>query len=202
MSACRMNQQEPLGELPKLRLLDEAGQPFDERIHAIFLPLEMRFRLKFNTIQDESILRNLFDRAGQLYFKEEQQGMRIERPEGLAWTILNNLGVSELRRSEERVINGSVAGTAGEKTLLAMSTGVGTPEQIVNQVYAKQIYAQLSELEQRCATLKTLGFSSGEVASALSISTAAVDKMMQRIRDRFRHSSSNGRKSRSGGSSS
>ena len=105
-----MNQQEPLGELPKLRLLDEAGQPFDERIHAIFLPLEMRFRLKFNTIQEESILRNLFDRAGQLYFKEEQLGTRIERPDGLAWTILNNLGISELRRSEEKVINGSVAG--------------------------------------------------------------------------------------------
>lgn len=197
-----MNQQEPLGALPKLRLLDEAGRPFDERIQAIFLPLEVRFRLKFNTIQDESILRNLFDRAGQLYFKEEQQGARIERPEGLAWTILNNIGISELRRSEEKVINGSVAGVAGEKVLLALSTGSGTPEQIVNQIYAKQIYAQLSELEQRCATLKTLGFSSGEVASALSMTTASVDKMMQRIRDRFRGSSGAGKKSQSGGSSS
>jgi hypothetical protein len=197
-----MNQQEPLGALPKLRLLDEAGRPFDERIHGIFLPLEMRFRLKFNAIRDETILRNLFDRAGQLYFRQEQQGEPIERPEGLAWTILNNLGVSELRRSEEKVINGTVAGVAGEKALLAMSTSVGTPEQVINQVYAKQIYAQLSELEQRCATLKTLGFSSGEVAIALSTSIAAVDKMMQRIRDRFRSLSSNGRNSRSGGLSS
>ncbi len=197
-----MNQQEPLGALPKLRLLDEAGQPFDERIHAIFLPLEMRFRLKFNAIQDETIFRNLFDRAGQLFFKEEQMGERIERPEGLAWTILNNLGISELRRSEEKVINGSVAGIAGEKVLLAISAGNGTPEQIVNQVYAKQIYAQLSELEQRCATLKTLGFSSGEVASALSMTTASVDKMMQRMRDRFRGSPNGGKKSRSGGGSS
>lgn len=202
MSACRMNQQKPLGELPKLKLLDEAGQPFDERIHAIFWPLEIRFRLKFNTIRDESILRNLFDRASQRYFKEEQQGTGIERPEGLAWTILNNIGVSELRRSEEKVINGSVAGIAGEKVLLALSTGSGTPDQIVNQIYAKQIYAQLSELEQRCATLKTLGFSSGEVASALSMTTASVDKMMQRIRDRFRGSSGAGKSSRSGGSSS
>lgn len=202
MSACRMNQQEPLGELPKLRLLDEAGQPFDERIHAIFLPLEMRFRMRFSTIRDESILRNLFDRAGQLYFKEEQHGARIERPEGLAWTILNNLGISELRRSEEKVVNGSVAGVAGEKVLLSLSTGNGTPEQIFNQVYAQQIYVQLSELEQRCATLKTLGFTSGEVASALSTTTAAVDKMMQRIRDRFRGSSGASGKSRSGGLSS
>lgn len=202
MSACRMNQQEPLGELPKLLLLDEAGQPFDERIHAIFWPLEIRFRLKFNTIRDESILRNLFDRASQLYFKEEQRGTKIERPEGLAWTILNNVGVSELRRSEEKVINESVAGIAGEKVLLALSTGSGTPEQIVNQIYAKQIYAQLGELEQRCATLKTLGFSSGEVASALSMTTTSVDKIMQRLRDRFRGSSGAGKKSRSGGSSS
>lgn len=197
-----MNRQEPLGARPKLRLLDEAGQPFEERIHAIFLPLEMRFRLKFNAIQDETILRNLFDRAGQLYFKEEQQGERIERPEGLAWTILNNLAISELRRSEEKVINGSVAGNAGEKVLLALSTGRGTSEQIVNQVYAKQIYARLSETEQRCATLKTLGFSSGEVARALSMTTTSVDKMMQRMRDRFRGSSHGGKKSRLGGLSS
>lgn len=100
------------------------------------------------------------------------------------------------------MINESVAGIAGEKVLLALSTGSGTPEQIVNQIYAKQIYAQLSELEQRCATLKTLGFSSGEVASALSMTTTSVDKIMQRLRDRFRGSSGAGKKSRSGGSSS
>lgn len=197
-----MNQQEPLGELPKLRLLDEAGQPFDERIHAIFLPLEMRFRLRFSTIRDESILRNLFDRAGQLYAKEELQGKRIESPEGLAWTILGNLAISELRRSEEKVINGSFSGIAGEKVLLALSASSGTPEQIVNHVYAKEIYAQLSEVEQRCATLKTLGFSSSEVASALSMSAASIDKMMQRIRDRFRTSPDSREKSESGGSSS
>lgn len=202
MSACRMNQQEPLGALPKLRLLDEAGRPFEERIQAIFLRLEVRFRCRFNTIQDESVLRNLFDRAGQLYFRQEQQGAPIERPEALAWTILNNIGISELRRSEERVINGSVAGIAGEKVLLSLSAGSGTPEQIVNQIYAKQIYAQLSELEQRCATLKTLGFSSGEVASALSMTSASVDKMMQRIRDRFRGTVQAGKNSQSKGASS
>lgn len=197
-----MNQQEPLGALPKLRLLDEAGRPFEERIQAIFLRLEVRFRCRFNTIQDESVLRNLFDRAGQLYFRQEQQGAPIERPEALAWTILNNIGISELRRSEERVINGSVAGIAGEKVLLSLSAGSGTPEQIVNQIYAKQIYAQLSELEQRCATLKTLGFSSGEVASALSMTSASVDKMMQRIRDRFRGTVQAGKNSQSKGASS
>ncbi|MBN9657112.1 MAG: sigma-70 family RNA polymerase sigma factor [Acidobacteria bacterium] len=197
-----MKQQEPLGPLPKLKLLDEAGRPLSERIHAIFAPLETRFRLKFNTIQDESILRNLFDRAGQLYFKEEQTSQRIERPEGLAWTILNNLAISELRRSEEKVINGSIAGVAGEKVLRAISAGNGSPEQIVNQVYARQIFAQLSELEQQGATLKTLGFTSEEVATALSMTTAAVDKMMQRIRDRFRGSSGSEKSSRTGGSSS
>ncbi len=131
------------------------------------------------------MIRNLFDRAGQIYCKQEQL-QRIEHPEGFAWKLLNNLAVSELRRSEERVKCGSVAGPAGEKRLSTMASCSGTSEQLLNHVYAREIYDQLSRVEQRCATLRTLGYTSGEVAGALLLTTAAVDKIMQRLRDRFR----------------
>lgn len=181
-----MKQQEPLGPLPKLRLVDEAGQPLSERIHAIFLPLETRFRLRFRAIDDEAVVRNLFDQAAQIYAKQDIAGQTIDKPEGFAWKVLCNLAISILRRSEEMVINSSVNGLSGERVLVALSAVNGTPDQIVNQVYAREIFEQLSEIEQRCATLKTLGFSSSSVAKALNMTTGSVDKIMQRIRDRHR----------------
>ncbi len=197
-----MKQQEPLEPLPKLKLLDEAGQPLSERIHAIFLPLETRFRLKFKAIDDDAVVRNLFDQAAQIYSKQESAGPTIDKPEGFAWKVLCNLATSALRRSEERVMNGSVDGLSGERVLAALSAVTGTPEQIVNQVYAREIFEELSEVEQRCATLKTLGFSSSSVGKTLNMTTSSVDKMMQRIRDRFRARPVDGQKSSSGGSSS
>ena len=197
-----MKQQEPLGPLPKLELLDEAGQPLSERVQSAFLPLEARFRIKFKAIGDEAVIRNLFDRAGQIFSKQENDGRRIEKPEAFAWTVLSNLANSELRRSEQKVQNGSIAGIAGEKVLFSLSAATGTPDQIVNQVYANEIFQQLSESEQRCATLKTIGFSSAAVAKALNMTTPAVDKVMQRIRDRFRTKLRDGERSNSGGASS
>lgn len=197
-----MKQQEPLGPLPALKLLDEAGQPFDERIHAIFLPLETRFRLKFKAICDEAVVRNLFDRAAQIYAKQEASAQPIDKPEGFAWKVLCNLATSVLRRSEEKVVSASVNGLSGEKVLVALSAVAGTPDQIVNQVYAREVFEQLTEVQQRCATLKTLGFSSSSIAKALNMTTGSVDKMMQRIRDRFRARSVDGQNHSRGGSSS
>lgn len=197
-----MKQQEPLGPLPELKLLDEAGQPLSKQIHAIFLPLEPRFRLKFKAIADEAVVRNLFDQAAQIYAKQQTSGQDINKPEGFAWRVLCNLATSLLRRSEEKVMNGSVHGLSGEKVLVALSSVTGTPDQIVNQVYAREIFEQLSETEQRCATLKTIGFSSDAVAKTLNMTTGSVDKMMQRIRDRFRSRGDGGQKSGGGGSSS
>lgn len=202
MSASRMKQQEPLGPLPKLILLDEAGQPFSERIHAVFLPLESRFRLRFKAIDDDAVVRNLFDKAAQIYAKQSIAGNAIDRPEGFAWRVLCNLAISALRSSEKMVANGSVNGPSGERVLGAITALTGTPDQIVNQVYAREVFEQLSEAEQRCATLKTLGFSSSSVAKALNMTIGSVDKMMQRIRDRHRTWPKDQQVPSSGGSSS
>jgi len=181
-----MKQQDPLSSSPKLHLLDETGQPLRDQIQAIILPLENRFRLKFSGIHDDATVRNLFDLAGQLYSKRELTGPTIEKPEGFAWKILCNLAASEMRRSEEKIVNGSVSGVEGDKVLRQLSGGPVSENQIVNQIYAREMFEQLSETEQRCATLKTLGFSSVDVARALNMTTVSVDKLMQRLRDRFR----------------
>ena len=181
-----MKQQDPLSSSPKLHLLDETGQPLRDQIQAIIFPLENRFRLKFSGIQDDATVQNLFDRAGQLYSQRELTGPKIEKPEGFAWKILCNLATSELRRSEEQIVHGSVSGVARDKVLRRLSTGSVTEDQLVNRIYAKEMFEQLSETEQRCATLKTLGFRSVDVARALNMTTFSVDKLMQRLRDRFR----------------
>jgi len=112
-------------------------------------------------------------------------GRGIDKPEALAWKILCNLAISELRRSEEMVANGSIAGGTAERKLLAAS-GADAPEAIYARIHAEQIYSQMNERERLCAVLKTVGYTSAGVAEALKMTPAGVDKMMQRLRDRIR----------------
>lgn len=182
----RMKQRESLEPVPELELIDEVGQPLSSTLQATFRPLQERFRRKFRTIRDDAVIHNLFDRAAQRYARELAAGRMVERPEAFAWKILCNLGISELRRSEEIVANRSVASRPAEQTLLVASASAGGPEAIYARVYARQLYSQMSERERVCAVLKTVGYSSSGVAMALKMTPAGVDKMMQRLRDRIR----------------
>jgi DNA-directed RNA polymerase specialized sigma24 family protein len=181
-----MKQRESLQPVPIFELLDEGGRPFASSLQTMFRPLQVRFRRHFASIRDEAIIHNLLDRAAQRFFREVEAGARIDHPEALAWRILQNLAVSELRRSEEIVSNGSLAGVAAERTLMAVESNVETAEEIHARIHAKQIYSQLSQKERLCAVLKTAGYTSAGVAKALRMTPGGVDKMMQRVRDRIR----------------
>ena len=193
-----MKQRESSQPVPIFELLDEAGRPFSASFQAIFRPLQARFRCQFRSIRDEAIIHNLLDKAAQRYARELESGTSIGHPEALAWRIISNLGVSELRRSEEIVSNSSLAGLAGERTLLATESTVETPEEIYARIHANQIYSQLSEKELHCAVLKTAGYTSARVAKELNMTAGGVDKMMQRVRDRVRIAAANSEKLRGG----
>lgn len=160
----------------------------------MFRPLQARFRREFRTIRDEAIIHNILDKAAQRYVREAEAGTRIEHPEAFAWRTIQNLAVSELRRSEEVVSSGSVAGPVGERTLLATESTEETAEQIYARIHASQIYSQLSEKERRCAVLKTAGYNSARVGQELKISAGGVDKMMQRLRERIRNAAAESEK--------
>ncbi len=181
-----MKQRESFAPEPTFELIDEVGHPLSSTLQATFQPLQARFRRRFRSIRDDAVIHNLFDRAAQRYARELASGRRIEKPEALAWKILCNLAVSELRRSEEMVANGTLSGGAAERTLGSESSAVGTPEEIYARIHAEQLYAQMSERERLCAVLKTVGYTSAGVAEVLRMTPAGVDKMMQRLRDRIR----------------
>jgi len=182
----RMMQDESPDPSPTFQLLDEAGQPLSATTQAVFLRLEQRFREHFPTLNDPAVVRNLFDRAGQQYARMLGNGEQVEKPEALAWKILRNLGTSELRRSEQRVSNGTVHGDAVDRLLENRVSEYGTPQQSFAIVHASEILAQLNATERKCITLKSVGWTSVEVGKELQMTAAAVDKMMQRIRDRCR----------------
>ncbi len=181
-----MKQRESFAPVPTFELIDEVGQPLSSTLQATFRPLQTRFRRRFRSIRDDAVIHNLFDRAAQRYARELAAGRGIDKPEALAWKILCNLAISELRRSEELVANGSIAGGAAERRLLAACSGAGAPEAIYARIHAEQIYSQMNERERLCAVLKTVGYTSAGVAEALKMTPAGVDKMMQRLRDRIR----------------
>ena len=198
----RMKDHEAPEPSPKLHLLDEAGQPVSAQIQSVFLPLERRFRQNFHLIQDDAVIRNLFDRAGQQFAEIVNCGKPIEKPEALAWTILYRLAVSELRRSEHLVANGSVPSALADKVLENLVSNIGTAGQTFARIYARELAESLSEPERICATLKVLGWSSAEIGKHLKMKASAVDKLMQRLRDRCQGNLTNGRKPPSGGESS
>ena len=104
-----MKQRESFAPVPTFELIDEVGQPLSSTLQATFRPLQKRFRRRFRSIRDDAVIHNLFDRAAQRYARELAAGRGIDKPEALAWKILCNLAISELRRSEEMVANGSIA---------------------------------------------------------------------------------------------
>lgn len=193
-----MKQRESSQPVPIFVLLDEAGCPFASSLQAIFRPLQARFRSQFRSIRDEAIIHNLLDQAAQHYAREVEAGKRILQPEAYAWTILCNLGVSELRRSEVIVSNGSLGGAVGERVLLAQTASVESPEAIHARIHAKEIYAQLSERERPCTTLKVAGYTSVVIARVLEMTPGGVDKLMQRLRDRIRSAAVESKKVRGG----
>ena len=132
----RMMQDESPDPSPKFQLLDEAGQPLSATTQAVFVRLEQRFREYFPTLNDPAVVRNLFDRAGQQYARMLSNGEQVEKPEALAWKILQNLGTSELRRSEQRVFNGTVHGDAADRLLENLVSEYGTPQQSFAIVHA------------------------------------------------------------------
>jgi DNA-directed RNA polymerase specialized sigma24 family protein len=95
-----------------------------------------------------------------------------------------------------------VPSALADKVLENRVSNIGTAGQTFARIYARELAESLSEPERICATLKVLGWSSAEIGKHLKMKASAVDKLMQRLRDRCQGNLANGRKPPSGGESS
>jgi len=172
--------------LRKLGLLDANGKPLDERLHKALNDLLPRFRRRFPAIQDEVEITEVFEEAARRIEKRERQSGPIEKLRGYAWKALESIGVSAHRRSTMQVRLKRVESRTGPDIVSRLPASDGSVEQIERDILLREIEASLTPEEARIFHLKALGFSSDEIAQHRGSSVNSVDKVMSRLKHKFR----------------
>jgi DNA-directed RNA polymerase specialized sigma24 family protein len=172
--------------LRKLGLLDANGKPLDERLHKALNDLLPRFRRRFPAIQDEVEITDVFEEAARRIEKRERQSGPIEKLRGYAWKALASIGVSAYRRSTMQVRLKQVEAKSGPDIVSRLQAWDGSVQQIERGILLREIEAHLTLEEARIFNLKGLGFSSDEIARLRGSSVNSVDKVMSRLKQKFR----------------
>jgi DNA-directed RNA polymerase specialized sigma24 family protein len=172
--------------LRKLGLLDEKGQPVDDRTYAIFDRLVLRFRRHFPSILDEAVFLRIFETAAWRFLRHERSRGPLAKPHGYAWKVLHSVAVSESRGP-------SIEGhrfQANERTAATFVSMLpaqhGTPEEIDNQVLLNEMREQLKPEEWLVLSAHLGGYSSRQIGRWRGRSPEAVDVMLSRIRKKLR----------------
>lgn len=168
----------------KIPLVGSNGQPLPERIQRALHDLLPRFNRWF-PLQDEAVVIGLLERAGQRIKEKERKSGPVESLHGFAWTVLHNLGVSELRLSRSKVQLESIGSEEGERLMSYMSSDQHATA-IEERLAIEQALAQVTELERRVALLKVAQFTSAEIAEQLGSTDRAVDQAYFRVRHKLK----------------
>ena len=169
----------------KIPLVGSDGQPLPERIQRALHDLLPRFNRWF-PLQDEAVVTGLLEQAGQRIKEKERKSGPVESLHGFAWTVLHNLGVSELRLSRSKVQLESVGSEEGELLMSFMSSDQNGPTAIEERLAIEQALAQVTELERRVALLKAAQFTSAEIAEQMGSTDRAVDQAYFRVRHKLK----------------
>ena len=172
--------------LRKLGFLGADGKPLDERLSKVLNALLPRFRRRFPAIQDDVEVTEAFEEAARRITKRERASGPIEKLGGYAWKALESIGVSVHRRSAMQIRVNRVESRTGPEIVSRLEAWEGSAEQIERDILLREIEATLTPEEARIFHLKSLGFSSEEIAKSRGSSVNSVDKVMSRLKQKFR----------------
>ena len=172
--------------LRKFGLLGADGKLPEDRLLKALNDLLPRFRRRFPAIQDEVEITEVFEEAVRRIQKRERQAGPIEKLRGYAWKALECIGVSFHRRSTMQVHVKRVESRTGPEIVSKLRALDGSAEQIERDILLREIESSLTPEEARIFHLKALGFSSEEIAKVRGSSVNSVDKVMSRLKQKFR----------------
>ena len=172
--------------LRKLGLLDANGKPLEGRLLKALSDLMPRFKRRFPAIQDEVEITNVFEEVVRRIEKHENQSGPLEKLHGYAWKALESVGLSAQRRGSMRVWLRRTESRTGPDIVSRLQAWDGSVEQIEQTVLLHEVEAQMTEEEAWIFHLKSMGFSSDDIARRRGSSVNAVDKVMSRLRHKFR----------------
>ena len=177
---------EPMESVGKQTLLDADGLPLDPRIAGVLRELLPRFRNRFLTLDDEVLVSEVFEEAGQRIRDCEAASGPVNNLRAYAWTTVVNVARSRLRLSSMRMARATLDSKASQAVLGAMKSRDGTAEQIEADILLEEVLATLTAEERALCMRKQSGFSSREIAKEQGTSVARVDTLFYRIKRKFR----------------
>jgi RNA polymerase sigma factor (sigma-70 family) len=177
---------EPMESVSKQALLDADGLPLDPRIAGVLRELLPRFRNRFLTLDDEVLVTEIFEEAGQRIRDCETASGPVNNLKAYAWTTVVNVARSRLRHSSMRMARATLDSKASQAVLGTMKSHDGTPEQIEADILLEELLATLTAEERVLCMRKQSGFSSREIAREQGTSVARVDTLFYRIKRKFR----------------
>ena len=168
------------------RLLDERGNPLSTRVESALRSLVPKFRRQFPAVQDELDLTEILEKAGHRIAAREQRSGPIEKLHAYAWVTLRSVVMSWMRRSSHRLTQQTINSDAAEALLSTLPASSGTAKQIEQHVLLHEAMQSLSESEWIVCNLKMMGYSSEQIARRRHTSTAAVDMIFSRAKQKLR----------------
>ena len=172
--------------LQEPRLLDERGNPLSTRVESALRSLVPKFRRQFPAVQDELDLTEILEKAGHRIAAREQRSGPIEKLHAYAWVTLRSVVMSWMRRSSHRLTQQTISSDAAEALLSTLPASSGTAKQIEQHVLLHEAMHCLSEGEWIVCNLKMMGYSSEQIARRRHTSTAAVDMIFSRAKQKLR----------------
>lgn len=178
---------------PTFGLVDECGSPFSDHIQQALYDLTPRLRRDFPTLNDDVVVCEILEEVGRKVVEQEtKRGARIERLNAYVWVAVRRMAMSRLRRSSMRLASATLGSEQSEVALATARGRFASAEQIEREILVEEALGHLSDDERDLITLKTLGFSSQEIAATdgevnsgltpdvIKRRAAAVDKKFQR----------------------
>ena len=170
----------------KIPLVGSDGQPLPERIQRTLNDLLPRFNRWFPLMEDEAVVAGLLEEAGQRITDQERRHGPVGRLHGFAWTVLRNIGASELRLSRSKVQLKSLGSAEGELLMSSMNSDQHGPTALEDRLAIDQALQYVTDLERRVALLKAAQFTSAEIAAELRTTVGAVDQAYFRVKNKLR----------------
>ena len=170
----------------KIPLTGSDGQPLPERIQRALNDLLPRFNRWFPLTRDEAVVTGLLEEAGRRINDQEQRSGPVERLHGFAWTVLRNIGTSELRHSRSKVQMNSLGSTEGELLMSRMNSDQNGQTALEDRLAIDQALQHVTDLERRVALLKAAQFTSAEIAAEIGTTVGAVDQAYFRVRHKLK----------------
>ena len=171
---------------PKLRILDEHGQPLSPHIEKTLVSLIPKFQRNFPSFRDEFSVVDILEEAGRKIDHREKSAGPIDRIHAYAWVTLRSVATSRLRRGDGRLAQRTLGSEDSEAVLDATPARTGAVDEIERRILLRQVLDTLTPDERVVCIWKKAGFSSQEIAERRGSTAGAIDKMLSRARQKVR----------------